>query len=147
MAIVAEKSVVELEHALGGVHAVLAADSTQFFKGMMVYVNAAGRLTPMVGSAGATFAAAGVCQETFLTGASNTRKIVFNSGVFKFINGASGIAQDDLNKFVYATDNETVAVTVGTNATAGSVYQVDTDGVFVLIQWPRTTAPAQIAAT
>lgn len=142
-----EKSVTELEHSLGGVHAILAADSTQFIKGMLVYVNAAGRLTPVVGSAGATFAVAGVCQETFLTGAGNTRKIIFNSGIFKVVNGAGGIAADDVNKFVFAQDNETATVTAGTNAVMGTVYQVDTDGVFVLIAWPRITMPVNIAAT
>jgi len=141
MAITAEKSVLELEHSSGGIHAIQGLDSTQYFKGMMVYVDANGKLAPVVGSAGATLVVCGVCQETVLTGASNTRKIQFNTGTFGFINAAAGIAQNDVGKEVYAIDNETVGVTAGTNAIAGIVYEVaSTTLVFVTIQWPRNSS-------
>lgn len=138
-----QRSTPEADHPARAVHAVLAADSTQFFKGGMVALNASGLLVKA--STSTTLRSAGRCRENFTTGVSNTRKIEFESGLFKYANSAAGdlIAQDDIGESCYFVDDQTVAIVATARSIAGTVYQVDADGVWVLFTYPAPqVAPA-----
>lgn len=119
---------------------VVGADSTQFYKGQMVGINAAGKLVPYTAAAG--IKPAGCCLETYLTEGSNTRKIRFKSGIFKWANAASGdaITAADVGLPAYATDDLTVTDNPAVaRSFAGMIYAVDTDGVWVNMQYPASS--------
>jgi hypothetical protein len=144
-AILAEKSVPELEHSSGGIHALVGADSTQFFKGALVGTDAAGKLINAVAGVGC-LQVVGVCQETFLTGVGNTRKITFNSGIFQVV-GSVAFALADLGEIAHILDNQTVSKTATNNAPAGTVYQVDSANVlWIQINYPKPANVALVAS-
>lgn len=118
---------------------VVGADSTQFYQGQLVGINASGKLVPYTAAAG--IKPAGCCLETYLTGSGNTRKIRFKSGIFKWANAASGdaITAADVDLPAYATDDFTVTDNPGAaRSFAGMIYAVDSDGVWVNTQYPAS---------
>lgn len=125
-------------------HSILIAevgtDSTQYYKGGIVSVSTAtGKVVK--GATATTQVAIGRCEETVLTGASNTRKIKARAGIFKYLNSAAAdqIAADDIGKACYIVDDQTVALTdgTGTRSRAGVIFGVDPDdGVWVSFTLP-----------
>lgn len=122
-------------------HEVLGGTSQDFYKGQLVAIDSDdGRLYPAV-AADLTLQVCGRCEEEYSTGASETdKKIKFKSGIFNYDSGASGeaIAADDRGKVCYVVDDETVGLSgnSGANALAGRIYDVDSYGVWVAIQFP-----------
>jgi hypothetical protein len=130
---------VERDSAWDMIHNFLGADSTQFYKGGMVCVDSAdGKLKK--GATSTTLRAIGRCEENYLTGVGNTRKIRCKSGIFKFQNSSAGdlIAATEIGATCFIVDDQTVAKTNGgaTRSVAGIVYDVDTDGVWVAMKFP-----------
>jgi hypothetical protein len=118
----------------------VAADSTQFLKGgILVLDQADGKVKKASTAAG--LIALGVCQENYLTGTSNTRRIRTRNGVWgPFANSAAAdaIAADDIGKDCFIVDDNTVALTSNSSARsrAGQVYEVDSSGVWVSFTFP-----------
>lgn len=63
-------------------------------------------------------------------GAAGARLIEVRRGCWKWING-DGIAQADVGKDAYITDDQTVALVATGKSRAGKIVQVETDGVFI----------------
>lgn len=138
-ALTANRDTPELASPWAMEHAYLGTDSTQYFRGGLVCVSGStGRMVK--GSTATGLIAIGRCEEDILTGASNTRKIRARSGIFPFANSASAdeIAADDIGKDCFIVDDQTVALTNGTNtrSLAGKVYDVDASGVWVAVRFP-----------
>lgn len=145
-AITAERTATrELQSPFGMTHAYQGADSTQFWKGGIVAVDQAdGKLKK--GATATTLVCVGVCEETRLTGVGNTRKIRSKTGVFGPFNNsaaADAIAADDVGKDCFMVDDQTVALTSGTNtrSKAGKIYDVDSTGVYVAFAFPLNPGP------
>ena len=142
-ALTAFRDTLEKAAPFSSLQAEVGADSTQFFAGGIVVLDQAdGKMKKAF--VATTLIAIGRCEETFLTGTSNTRKIKARSGIFKYGNSASGdlIAADDIGKDCYLVDDQTVALTNGTNtrSRAGKIHSVDTDGgVYVAFTFPLAT--------
>lgn len=142
-ALTADRDTLEKASPFSILNAEVGADSTQFYKGGMVCLDQAdGKVKK--GFVATTLIALGRCEENYLTGVSNTRKIKARSGIFKYGNSASAdqIAVTDIGKDCYIVDDQTVAKTNGTStrSRAGKVHSIDTDGgVFVAFTFPIAT--------
>ncbi len=133
-----------LERASG--HSNLAAevglDSTQFYKGGIVVLEvASGKYKKGVTAATGALIAIGRCEENYLTGVSNTRKIACRTGIFKYGNSTAGdlIAAVNIGADCFIVDDQTVALTSnsGARCRAGEIHGVDADGsVFVAFTFP-----------
>lgn len=124
-------------------HSGVGASSTQFYKGGIVVLDQADGLVKKATTA-TTLIALGRCEVNMLTGAGNTLHVNCRSGIFKYGNSASAdlIATDDIGKDCFLVDDQTVALTNGTNtrSRAGKVYGVDPDGgVWVAFTFPLAT--------
>ncbi len=122
----------------GPIHHVDATASTQYFKGGIVYVQqSTGKLVKgAITLAGVV--AAGICLDNVLTGASPTEKIRVRAGTFKFVNGETIANATDRGKLAFQGDDQTVFKTAAgsgdaTTPTLGTIYEVDSDGVWVTI--------------
>jgi hypothetical protein len=134
MALSADKDIPERAAPGSQLFADVGTDSTQYYKGGIVCISTAtGKVVK--GATATTQVAIGRCEENYLTGTSNTRKIKARIGCFKYANSAAAdaIAADDIGKACYIVDDETVALTdgTGTRSRAGIVAGVDSDGVWV----------------
>lgn len=124
-------------------HAEVGADSTQYYRGGILVIDPAdGKIKKATTATG--LIAVGRCEENVLTGTSNTRKIKARSGIFKYGNSAAAdaIAADDIGKECFLVDDQTVALTNGTNtrSRAGVIYGVDSDGVWVSFTFPTAVS-------
>jgi len=134
------KTIVEKESGFGQLHEYPATDSTTYYKGGIVAISGStGKLVK--GSTATGLVAVGVCVESVTTGTSTTETIQARSGIFgPFANSASAdaIADDDIGKTCYIVDDATVALTDGSSSrsAAGTVYKVETAGVYVAIKFP-----------
>lgn len=101
---------------------VVASDIV--YKGALVKTNAAGYLAPMAAEAAAFFA--GIAYEKADNSAGSAGDIVcqvMRKGVFPFV--TSGMAIDDMQKIVYASDDQTVSLVQGANELAiGRIVEV-----------------------
>lgn len=139
-ALAADRDTPEAQHPASMLHGLQGADSTQYYAGGLVVLDQAdGKLKK--GSTATGLVAVGRCEENYLTGSSNTRKIKAKSGIFRWGNSASSdaIAADDIGKDCYIVDDQTVALTDGssTRSKAGTIYDVDSTGVWVNTQFPK----------
>ncbi|MDT4835796.1 hypothetical protein FQZ97_694710 [compost metagenome] len=113
------------------------AASTVIFAGALVCLNAAGNAVP--GATATTLKARGVAQEHVdnSSGAAGDARIETRRGVFAFANSAAGdeITRADIGATAYIVDDQTVAKTDGTStrSVAGTIRDVDSDGVWVEI--------------
>lgn len=138
-ALTADRDTQEKASAHSMPHAERAADSTQYYKGGIIVLDPSdGRFKK--GVTGVGLVAIGRCEENVLTGPSNTRKVRARSGIFKYNNSSAGdaIAADDIGKDCFIVDDNTVALTNGSNtrSRAGMIYGVDPDGVWVSFTFP-----------
>ena len=140
----------ERYHPAGMRHKVLATDSKAFYKGQLLQINlSTGKVEPATAASGATKQVCGRCEEEVTTGSSNTRKIEFKSGIFCYASGADAeaITIAHVGDLCYVIDDETVGIAgnAGANPVAGRVYDVDSFGVWVHVEYPRT--PSAVGAT
>ena len=110
------------------------AAGVTIYKGALVALNASGFLVP--GSAATTLKADGVCKAGAVGGASNGDvEAEVERGVFRFANSAAGdaITIADIGNDCFIVDDQTVALTNGTNtrSVAGKIEDVDALGVWV----------------
>jgi hypothetical protein len=100
---------------------ISALAATKYLKGCMVARDSNGRATvPVTGTANPVI---GVAEATFdnTSGANDAMLVELGYGVFGFlISGTVPVAGNT----VYAVDNQTVSLTVGTNGLAGVVTEV-----------------------
>lgn len=130
----------EMESPFAFYHSVLGTDSTQYLKGELVGIDLdTGKLVKAV-AGDLTIQVIGRCEENYLTGSSNTRKIRVKSGIFNYASGATfeAIVVADRGQVCYVLDNQTVGLSgaTGANALAGRIYDVDSDGVWVATHFP-----------
>jgi hypothetical protein len=82
------------------------------------------------------------------TSANNLKTVKFKSGCFYYASGATfeAIGVNDIGAQAFVVDDQTVGLSgaTGANAKAGRVYDVDSYGVAVYIEWPQA---AVIGAT
>lgn len=74
-------------------------------------------------------------------GAKGDKTVVVRTGIFAFATATGGgddIAADDIGKVCYIVDDQTVALTNGaaTRSVAGTIADVDSDGVWVSFNFP-----------
>lgn len=141
-ALTAQRDTQEKFHPAAMVHAYTPAASTQFFKGGLVALDQSDSGLLKKGAVSTTLVCIGVCQENFTSPASNSRKVKARSGIhgpFENSAGADEIAADDVGKDCFIVDDQTVALTDGTStrSKAGTIYDVDSDGVWVFIGYPK----------
>lgn len=141
MALSAPRDTKEMASPLAFRHEVLGGTSQDFYKGQLVAVDLSdGRLYPAV-AADLNLQVCGRCEETYSTGASETtKKIKFKSGIFNYASGSSGeaITAAERGQVCYVLDDESVGLDGNgqANAIAGRIYDVDSYGVWVAIQFP-----------
>lgn len=116
----------------------LATASVQFYKGGMVCrVNSTGLVSPASQALAATDYVCGVCVEhkDAVTASGDTVEILAD-GIYKFAQDAS-ITQAMVGELCYVVDDQTVTEDslTGTPPIAGVIYQVDSDGVWVRINY------------
>jgi len=140
-AITVDRDTPARDSSFGMEHGLIALSSHQFWKGGFVVLDQADGLLKK-GTTATGLIAVGRCEETFLTGASNTRRVKARSGIFKWLNSAAGdaILDDDIGKDCFIVDDQTVALTSAssTRSRAGTIYGVDSDGVWVATGFPLT---------
>lgn len=111
------------------------AASTRIFGGAMVAINASGLAVP--GATSTTLKCVGVAerQANNTGGAAGDIRVKVRKGVHLFANSAStdAIALADVGVTCFMVDDQTVAKTNGTStrSAAGTVFDVDADGVWV----------------
>jgi hypothetical protein len=132
MALTAERDTKQKE----GVFRVLpVAASTKIYQGALVAVNASSLAVP--GATATTLKAAGRAEETVdnSAGSAGDKKISVRRGVFQYANSADAdlIALKDIGANCYIVDDQTVALTNGSNSRsiAGTIHDVDANGVWV----------------
>lgn len=115
------------------VNAPVAA-AKKIFAGALVALDASGNVTP--GAVATTLKSPGCAQEFVdnSAGAAGDLKVTFRKGIFKYGNYASdAITRADIGNPCYIVDDEQVARTNGSNtrSVAGTIHDLDTDGVWV----------------
>lgn len=111
------------------------AAATKIFAGALVAINASGYAVP--GSTSTTLKGAGRAEEYVdnSAGSAGDKKITVRRGVFQYANSASTdlIALKDITASAYIVDDQTVALTNGTNtrSVAGKIHDVDAAGVWI----------------
>lgn len=144
----------------GNVRTLGVAADAVIYKGAQLALNASGYLVPMSTATG--LVAAGRANETVdnTGGADGAKTCQVERGVFNYSNSAAAdeITIADIGATCYAVDDATVAKTdgTGTRSAAGTVFDVDSDGVWVEIgdhaavavdADPAGTAAALLAAS
>ena len=115
------------------------ADNIVIFRGAIVGLNSAGNAGPAsatydeivgVASEDADSTVAGPMGSAHVAAGIN---VPVRQGTFKFIDGGTGGAYSkaDVGAVCYAADDQTIQKTAGSYGKAGTVLQVDTDGVWV----------------
>lgn len=89
------------------------AASTVIYRGALVMINSSGLAVPAAAAAG-NLGVVGVATEAVTSAASGSYYIEIQTGEFKFAGDSLG--QDDVNKLVYADDDNTIDETQATNA-------------------------------
>lgn len=155
MALTASKNLLEAYHPDAYREDVPATDSTQYFKGGLVAIDAAtGKLIKCT-QAGPAVRAVYVCEDEILTGASTTEQIGVRTGCFKFLNGDT-IVDADRGKpaFIGAAGDDTVfkAGTIAADQFVGTIERVDGAsapggaGVWVKVRGTHEYTPVLAAA-
>jgi hypothetical protein len=112
---------------------------TTIWQGAMVVLNA-GMLAPATTATG--LVVVGRAQYTSVNaGADGSVSAKAETGIFKWGNSSAGdaITAADRGKDCYIVDDQTVAKTdgTGTRSRAGEIFEVDTDGVWVVQDYGR----------
>jgi len=144
-ALAAKKNVRELQSSFAMSHEEGAKDNAVIHQGALLVVAADGFIAPATTATG--LVGAGVAQESVdnTGGADGAKKIKFRSGIFKFVkDGTATPVQADVGNLAYAVDDQTIANTdgTGTRSKVGSIYRVESDGVWVAIMLPNAADAA-----
>jgi hypothetical protein len=119
----------------GKLRSIPVAASKLIYAGAIVMVNSSGLAVPGVTATGLTPAGVADARADNSAGIASAINVKVKRGVFCFDNSASAdaIAEKDIGATVYVVDDHTVALTSAssTRSVAGSVYEVDADGVWV----------------
>lgn len=113
------------------------AASTKIYAGALVCINASS--LAVKGATATGLKTAGVAQALAdnSAGGNSAIRVSVRRGVFRFVNSSAGdaIALADVNATCYVVDDQTVAKTdgTGTRSAAGTIRDVDADGVWVQI--------------
>lgn len=139
MALSANRDTLERFHPLGVVHGDwVGTDSKEFYVGALIcIVSSTGKIEP--GTAATGRVAIGRCEQRVTTGTSNTLKPRVKSGLFKWANNGAGsdpVVAADEGGLCYIEDDFNVCHTATGKSAAGRVYKVDSDGVWVLTNYP-----------
>lgn len=150
MALSADRDTKERAVPVATRHERLAASSKEFYVGQLVAIdtNATGSpVTPAV-PGDLNLQVCGRCEQRLTTGANNTKTVKFKSGCFYYASGTTfeEIDSADIGAQCFVVDDQTVGLSgaTGANIKAGRVYDVDSYGVAVYIEWPQA---AVIGAT
>lgn len=108
------------------------------YAGALVQLNAAGNAVPASSVAGQVTLGRAETRADNTGGAAGAIAVKVRRGIFNCVNspaGADQITAAMVGATVYAVDDQTVAATSNTNtrSIAGTVYQVDGDGVWVKV--------------
>jgi len=108
------------------------------FAGALAMINAAGNVVPGTSALGLTAVGRAEARADNTLGGAGSINVQVRRGVFCFNNstGADAISNANIGTTVYAVDDQTVALTNGTNTRSpvGTVHHVDADGVWVEIK-------------
>lgn len=110
------------------------AASTKIFAGSLVALNATGYAAP--GSVATTLKVVGRAEEQIdnSAGADGAKSVKVSRGVFKFANhGTNTLNRTHIGSTCYIEDDQTVGSSATGKSVAGTVLQVDSDGVWVKI--------------
>lgn len=107
----------------------------KIYAGAIVVLNAAGYAEPATTATGKTAIGRAEAQVDNTAGADGDVSITVHKGVFRYANSAAGdaIARTEIGDTCYLVDDQTVAKTdgAGTRSAAGTVVDVDAQGVWV----------------
>lgn len=106
------------------------AANVKIYAGSLVMIDA-GYAKPAATATGKLLAGRAAKTVDNTGGAAGALLIEVERGTFKWAN-AGDIAQANVGAACYATDDQTVTMTTTGRSMAGMVYQVDSDGVFVV---------------
>lgn len=118
-------------------HERVAASSAEYYKGAMLAIDVDATGSPFVRATAGDLSlrVVGRCEDRLTTVASNTRRVVAKSGIFRYASGGTfeAIDANDIGKICYVVDDQTVGISgaTGANAVAGRIYDVDANGVWV----------------
>lgn len=114
-----------LELEIGDRNEAPAAAGRQFFQGSMAFADVAGRATDVQGDAGAQFLGhvAAYCDNR--TGGAGAKRVLLMGGRYRAQVALTGVALTDIGKQVFASDNNTYALTSngGANSLVGRVVR------------------------
>ena len=115
------------------------AGAVKIFQGALVAIKADGFATP--GATATGLIAIGRADETVDNsgGADGAKSVHVTPGVYKWANfGGDAVTQAEVGNECFITDDQTVSKTngMGTKSAAGTVVQVDSDGVVVAHPYP-----------
>lgn len=108
------------------------AASTKIFAGSLVALNATGYAAP--GSAVATLKSPGRAEEQVdnSAGANGAKTVTVSKGTFKWANhGTNTLNRTHIGSTCYIEDDQTVGSSATGKSAAGTVMQIDSDGVWV----------------
>lgn len=134
-ALTAERDTLEKASSFAMLHNKGVAASVKIYQGSLVVVDATGYLAPA--TTATTLVAAGIALETVdnSSGSAGDVNCDFRSGIFKVANDGD-INADDEDVLCNLVDDQTVSLDGTGKSSAGRIYQVDSDGVFVAINYP-----------
>lgn len=118
----------------GSTISIGVAAAKKIYAGALVALDASGYATP--GAVATTLKGLGRAEEMAdnTTGANGAKVVSVAKGVFRFANhGTDTVTAAHIGSSCYIVDDETVASTngTGTRSVAGTVFDVDADGVWV----------------
>jgi hypothetical protein len=104
--------------------------NTHIYAGSLVGINSSGYLVPM--SVSTTLTCVGMALETVDNNPGNSGALYcqVQQGVARWANGSS-ITLASVNALAYADDDQTVSTTATGKSIAGTIYKVDSEGVWV----------------
>ena len=108
------------------------------YAGALVMLNGAANAVPGATATGLVALGRAEARAANSLGAAGAITVRVRRGVFAFVNstGADAIGNANVGATVYAVDDQTMALTNGTNtrSAVGTVHHVDADGVWVEIR-------------
>ncbi|MEL6888371.1 MAG: hypothetical protein AAFO86_06645 [Pseudomonadota bacterium] len=129
---------------VGDVRSGPAAANAVFHQGGIVMRDASGNLVQGQTATGLTGVGMGVAPVDNTGGIAGAVTLEYTPGRFRFENSAGGdlIAADDIGGIAYVVDDQTVALTNGSNARspAGTIEDVDAQGVWIIFDEALTRA-------
>lgn len=121
-------------------HEFPAAAAKKLYKGAIACLDASGNVTPGATATGLKALGRVAFEADNSAGGAGAIRCKVDGGVFRYANSAAAdaIASADKGNLCYIVDDQTVAKTDGgsTRSTAGRIYAVDSDGVWVAFVYP-----------